>query len=131
MQRDGEYISAFIKDGLCTIAGLATETGAGAGSGYHHNFPLSAGTNLSLYLGALEPALELVNRAAPEYLIISAGMDIFKDDPLGTFKLSQDDIHRIGREISTLALPTLIVMEGGYHLPTLGANFRAFLEPFC
>jgi acetoin utilization deacetylase AcuC-like enzyme len=112
-------------------AGHATETGAGAGSGHHRNFPLPAGTNLSLYLGALEPALELIARSAPEYLVVSAGMDIFKDDPLGSFKLTQDDIHRIGREISNLALPTLIVMEGGYHLPTLGANFRAFIEPFA
>ena len=112
-------------------AGHATETGAGAGSSYHRNFPLPAGTNLSLYLGALEPALELIARSAPECLVVSAGMDIFKDDPLGSFKLTQDDIHHIGREISNLALPTLIVMEGGYHLPTLGANFRAFLEPFA
>ena len=111
-------------------AGRASETGAGAGVGYHRNFPLPAGTDLSLYLEALESALELINRFAPEYLILSAGMDIFKDDPLGSFKLTQDDIHRIGREVSSIALPTLIVMEGGYHLPTLGNNFAAFLEPF-
>ena len=75
--------------------------------------------------------MDLIARFGPEYLIVSAGMDIFKDDPLGSFKLVRNDINRIGREISNLALPTLIVMEGGYHLPTLGANFRAFLKPFC
>jgi len=112
-------------------AGHATEMGAGAGVGYHRNLPLPAGTDLSLYLGALESALELITRFSPEYLIVSAGMDIFKDEPLGSFKLTQDDIHRVGREISNLELPTLIVMEGGYHLSTLGANFRAFLEPFA
>ena len=112
-------------------AGHATEMGAGAGVGYHRNFPLPAGTDLSLYLEALESALELITRFSPEYLIVSAGMDIFKDDPLGSFKLTQDDIHRIGHEISNLELPTLIVMEGGYHLPTLGSNFRAFLEMFA
>ena len=111
-------------------AGYANEMGARAGSGYHRNFPLPAGTDLPLYLEALESALELINRFAPEYLVVSAGLDIFKDDPLGSFKLAQDDIHRIGREVSSLELPTLIVMEGGYHLPTLGSNFRAFLEPF-
>ena len=112
-------------------AGHASETGSDAGSGYHRNFPLPAGTDLSLYLGALEPALEVIAQSAPEYLIVSAGMDIFKDDPLGSFKLTQDDIHRVGREISNLVLPTLIVMEGGYHLPTLGSNFKAFIEPFA
>ena len=111
-------------------AGHATETGAGAGSGRHHNFPLSPGTDLDPYLSALKKALDLIIGFAPEYLIVSAGMDIFKDDPLGSFKLTQDDIHRIGFEISNMTLPTLIVMEGGYHLPTLGANFKSFLEPF-
>jgi len=111
-------------------AGHATETGAGPGVGFHRNFPLPVGTERSRYVEALESALELIARSAPEYLLVSAGMDIFKDDPLGSFKLTQDDINLIGRKISSLTLPTLIVMEGGYHLPTLGSNFAAFLEPF-
>jgi len=112
-------------------AGYATETGTGPGSGHHCNFPMPFGTDLSVYLETLETALDLIVRSAPEYLIVSAGMDIYKDDPLGKFELTHDDIHLIGCEISDLALPTLVVMEGGYHIPTLGANFEAFLEPFA
>jgi len=112
-------------------AGYATETGSGPGSGHHRNFPMPFGTDLPVYLGTLEAAIDLILRTVPDYLVVSAGMDIYKDDPLGNFNLTQDDIHQIGCEISELALPTLIVMEGGYDLPSLGANFAAFLEPFA
>ena len=73
----------------------------------------------------------MLNQSAPDYLVLSAGMDIFKDDPLGKFNLDQDDIHQIGSKIAGLGLPALVVMEGGYDLPSLGANFAAFLEPFA
>jgi len=111
-------------------AGSAAETGAGPGTGYHRNFPLPSGTDQTLYLEALAQALELITRFQPRYLVVSAGMDTCKDEPQGSFRLTQESIHEIGRLISELGLPTLIVMEGGYHLPSLGSNFAAFLEPF-
>lgn len=111
-------------------AGFAEEIGTGPGLGFHRNFPLPEGTGQSRYLGVLAEALELVASFGPEHLVISAGMDTYKDEPLGTFKLTQESIHKIGQQISSLSLPTLVVMEGGYHLPSLGDNFAAFLEPF-
>ena len=74
--------------------------------------------------------MDLITRFEPKYLIVSAGMDTYKDEPLGSFKMTQEGIHRIGEKLSDLGLPTLIVMEGGYHIPSLGDNFVAFLEPF-
>jgi acetoin utilization deacetylase AcuC-like enzyme len=111
-------------------AGFANETGVGAGTGFHRNFPLPAGTDQPRYLKALAEALELINRFKPKYLVVSAGMDIYKDEPLGSFQLTQDDIYQIGQRIAASGLPTLIVMEGGYHISSLGDNFVAFLEPF-
>ena len=112
-------------------AGFTAETGAGAGIGFHRNFPLPPGTDFNRYLFALGQALDMLDQAAPDYLVVSAGMDIFKDDPLGKFDLDQDDIHQIGNKIASLGRPTLVVMEGGYDLPSLGENFVAFLEPFA
>jgi acetoin utilization deacetylase AcuC-like enzyme len=58
------------------------------------------------------------------------GMDIYKDDPLGKFKITRNGIHQIGSEIAKLRLPTLIVLEGGYDLESIGENFLTFTENF-
>ena len=113
-------------------AGFASETGTGAGQGYHRNFPLepSAGTDDARYLSALGEALGLIREFAPGYLVVSAGMDIYADDPLGTIKVTTEGIGKIGKRIYALDLPTVIVMEGGYNNEALGRNIIAFLSAF-
>ena len=86
---------------------------------------------MNRYLRALGQAVDMLDQAAPDYLVVSAGMDISKNDPLGKFALDQEDIHQIGIRIASLGLPSLVLMEGGYDLPSLGANYKAFLEPFA
>lgn len=110
--------------------GFADETGAGAGSGFHKNFPLAAGTGDAQYLSALDEALDLIKKFTPKYLVVSAGMDTFDGDPLGKFKVSRAGFTEIGKRISTLNLPTVIVMEGGYANKVLGENIVALLEQF-
>ena len=111
-------------------AGYADELGAGVGLGFHKNFPLEKGTDVTRYLLALEEALELIRSFAPKFLVISAGMDIYTDDPLGTIKITTDGIKQIAARISALELPTAIVMEGGYNNEALGRNIVNFLGEF-
>jgi acetoin utilization deacetylase AcuC-like enzyme len=111
-------------------AGYADERGAGAGLGYHRNLPLERGTDDARYLLALEEALSLIRSFAPGYLVISAGMDIYADDPLGTIKVTTEGIREIAARISALDLPTVIVMEGGYNNDALGKNIISFLGEF-
>jgi acetoin utilization deacetylase AcuC-like enzyme len=111
-------------------AGYAGETGTGPGSGFHKNFPLEKGTDDTHYLSALEEALGLIRKFAPTYLVISAGMDIYADDPLGTIRATTAGIGEIGRRIAALGLPTVIVMEGGYNNEALGKNIVTFLGEF-
>ena len=110
--------------------GYADERGKGRGFGYHHNFPLPAGTSDDAYLQTLDQALQKIREFQPMYLVVSAGMDIYADDPLGTIKVTTGGIGEIGRRIASLALPTVIVMEGGYANEALGKNIMAFLSPF-
>lgn len=110
--------------------GFAEERGKGQGLGFHHNFPLSAGTGDAEYLHALDSALAVIREFAPAFLVISAGMDIYADDPLGTIKVSTQGIDEIGRRIASLGLPSVIVMEGGYANDALGRNILAFLSNF-
>jgi len=118
---DGEYPA---------FCGYADETGAGPGSGRNRNFPLPAGTDDVHYLSALGEALGLIQTFSPAFLVLSAGMDLYAEDPLGTFKVTRDGIHQIGERVAFLALPTLIVMEGGYNNAALGVNIATLLENF-
>jgi len=110
--------------------GFANERGRGRGFGFHQNFPLTAGTDDTAYLAVLDRALELIREYKPTYLVISAGMDIYADDPLGTIKVTTDGIRQIGKRIAALGLPTVIIMEGGYNNYALGRNITAFLSAF-
>src|SRR5215510_4293667 len=50
--------------------GYADECGVDKGFGYHHNFPLPAGTHDEHYLQVLEVALELIREFKPAYLVV-------------------------------------------------------------
>jgi acetoin utilization deacetylase AcuC-like enzyme len=110
--------------------GFADETGAGAGLGFHRNFPLPKGTGDEGYLAALDEALTLIRDFAPEYLVLSFGADTFDGDPLGTFRVTRNGFAGIGKRIAGLNLATTIIMEGGYANTALGENTTAFLENF-
>ena len=110
-----------------SYVGFADECGRGRGFGYHHNFPLPKGTDDKSYLSTLERAIDLIRKFKPAYLVVSAGMDIYADDPLGTIKVTTDGFGEIGKRIASLNLPTVVVMEGGYANEALGRNVLAFL----
>lgn len=112
-------------------AGFPDETGAGAGLGFHRNFPLPLGADDPLYLQTLSEACGLIRAFEPRTLVVSAGMDIYGEDPLGRIRVSSGGIAKIGAQIASLNLPTLIVMEGGYNNDDLGKNITAFLGAFC
>ena len=111
-------------------AGYLDEKGRGAGEGFHANFPMDFGVSDGEYLNNLQDAISLIDNFSPQFLVVSAGMDIFQDDPLGKFKITQVGIQRIGERIAELQLPSLIVLEGGYDLHGLGENFAGFLQKF-
>lgn len=113
------------------FSGYADETGAGPGSGLHRNFPLPAGTRDTSYLSFLEEALGMVRSFAPRFLVVSAGMDLYSSDPLGSLKITRQGISEIGKRIAKLGIPTLVVMEGGYSNAALGENITALLRSFC
>ena len=108
--------------------GFADETGAGAGLGFHRNFPLPAGTDDAEYLETLNEALKLITVYSPSSIVISAGMDIYEGDLLGKFKITREGIREIGKRIAALNLPSLVVMEGGYDNDALGKNIVTLLD---
>lgn len=110
--------------------GWADETGTGAGKGCNLNLPMRPGTDFAEWSAALETALTAIRDFGAEALVISLGVDAFKNDPISSFKLDSADFTTTGRMIETLELPTLFVMEGGYAIAEVGINTVNVLSGF-
>jgi acetoin utilization deacetylase AcuC-like enzyme len=110
--------------------GHSDETGEGSGQGKTKNLPLPRGTDFEGYSRVLREALDAISAHRPDLLVLSFGADTFEDDPISYFRLRQDDYREMGRQISAVGLPVLIVMEGGYAVDALGQNVVALLSGF-
>jgi acetoin utilization deacetylase AcuC-like enzyme len=110
--------------------GHADETGEGQGQGKTLNLPLARGTGISGYRQALDVALDAVRAHRADLIVVSFGADTFEADPISYFQLRTDDYPEIANRIDSLALPVLVVMEGGYDIDALGLNVEAFLGGF-
>jgi acetoin utilization deacetylase AcuC-like enzyme len=105
--------------------GHAHETGAGAGAGATLNLPLAEGTSDDAWL---EGARRLADWAAgADALVVSLGVDAAADDPESPLLVSADGYAAAGRMLGALAVPSVIVQEGGYHLASLGGLVAAYL----
>lgn len=113
------------------FAGYADEIGQGAGRGTNQNIPLLPQTTQKQYLESLDILLEAIARFDPAWLVLSAGFDTYVDDPVGTFQITTAGFNAIGERIAELDLPTLVVQEGGYCIPSLGRNVVALLIGLC
>jgi len=109
------------------FAGFADERGNGAGADANLNLPLPKGTDVGTWFTALAEALVFLADSDLDVLVVSLGVDIYEDDPLGTFQLTTADFAKVANEIGMLGLPTLIVQEGGYATGAIGDNVAAFL----
>ena len=112
------------------FAGFEEERGEGRGRGMNRNFPLGEGVNGSDYLAVLGDALEMISQFDPAFLVVSLGVDIYQEDPLGDFDVSLEVFADIGREIRQMNRPTLFVQEGGYHLDSMGLCVVQMLTGF-
>lgn len=111
--------------------GAADERGEGAGLGYNRNWPLPLGTDDAGYLRTLTEAAAVITAYAPAYLVVSVGFDTAVGDPVGGFTLTPGGLAAVGDALAKLALPTVLVQEGGYRLDRLAENALAFLRPFA
>ena len=101
------------------------------------NIPLPAGTSSEQYLNALEFGINRLKEFKPEFILISAGFDSHKDDPLAQFELTSKDFYEITRRILEIAKyncngKVISILEGGYNLNALAESanehVKALLE---
>jgi len=110
--------------------GAKEERGAGKGLGYTFNVPMPAGSDNQDYevvYGEILP--DLVNKFNPDIILVSAGYDLHKDDPLAYLEVSTEGIGKIVEYILKSAnTPFIFMLEGGYDLPALGASAKITVE---
>jgi acetoin utilization deacetylase AcuC-like enzyme len=113
--------------------GAASETGEGKGEGTTLNIPLSAGTSGRTHHQAFIDALQTIQgKFPPDLVIISAGFDSRRGDPLGGLLLEDSDFQEMTKEVMGLAerhasARVVSVLEGGYNLDALGETARVHI----
>ena len=88
------------------------------------NIPLNAGTQPHEFLNAYESIFKKLKTFKPEFILLSAGFDAHKDDPLAQINLESKDYYTLTKRILTLAKElcggkVVSILEGGYDLNAL------------
>lgn len=114
--------------------GGATERGTGAGEGFTINVPMEAGEGdeayHTIFLKSLVPAADDFK---PEFVIISAGFDAHRDDPLASMGLTEAGYADLTNIVAGIARRhaqgrILSSLEGGYNLNALSASVDAHIK---
>jgi acetoin utilization deacetylase AcuC-like enzyme len=114
--------------------GWRTETGAGAGRGTTMNIPLPAHATGDVYLKAFDEVIApAVEKFAPTWLLISAGFDAHRADPITDLGLTAGDFAALTARAMSCVTPgrTIAMLEGGYDLDALSASTRAVVGVFA
>jgi len=112
------------------FAGFSDETGSGKGRGFNINIPLKKKTSQKEYMSALCYALDKIKKFNPGFLVLSLGVDTYEIDPVGGFNLDKLFFIELGKTISELNLPVLIIQEGGYNIADVGILVKNVLTGF-
>jgi acetoin utilization deacetylase AcuC-like enzyme len=97
------------------------------------NLPLEPGSGGAEMRAAWQPALARLRDFAPELIVISAGFDAHRDDPLAGLMWELEDFRWITAEICAVAAAVcggrvVSTLEGGYDLAALSAGARTHVE---
>ena len=113
--------------------GRATETGEGQGAGATINVPMNAGEGNDTYREVFHKVLmPAADAFQPDFVIVSAGFDAHKDDPLAGMGLTEEGYADLTRMVLSIARRhsqgrLLSCLEGGYHLQALSASVERHL----
>ncbi len=132
-RRDDVLFASIHQANVFPYSGLLRDAGSDAGLGYTINLPVPAGSDGELWLTLLEHVVIPAAAAfSPELVLISAGFDAHRADPLGGCRLESSDFARMARHVRDLArdagAPIGVVLEGGYAPRALAESVIATLR---
>jgi acetoin utilization deacetylase AcuC-like enzyme len=115
-------------------SGAEDETGQGAGQGLTVNVPIEFGTSRKEQLDRFRHKTEaLADHFRPELILISAGFDSHKDDPVGSLGLESEDFATLTDTVMDLATThcdgrIVSLLEGGYNPTALAESIQQHLQ---
>ena len=109
-------------------SGWVDEVGIGEGTGHTVNIALPPGTRGDAFDAAFTRiVVPVLSEFAPDWILVSAGYDAHRSDPLADLELEADDYGRMSGHLSRFDLPVVVFLEGGYHLEAIEASVAATL----
>jgi len=130
-QHDGIFFASTHQSPLYPGTGMPEDNIAGR----ILNYPLPAQSGAQEFRTTWTDILKQMDKFAPELIMISAGFDAHRDDPLAQVNLTADDYQWITEELVKLADKhcggkIVSTLEGGYDLPALKNSVAAHLNAF-
>lgn len=114
--------------------GARDESGSGQGLGTIMNLPVTYGTPREQYLAMFRAGLEtMAERMRPQLVIVSAGFDAHRRDPIGSLGLESHDFAALTEAVQQVAAVhadnrLVSVLEGGYNPDALAESVQLHLE---
>jgi acetoin utilization deacetylase AcuC-like enzyme len=114
--------------------GAADETGSGPGLGTTRNLPLPFGIPRTEFLRQFSEALtDFADQVRPQLVLLSAGFDAHRDDPVGSLSLETEDFAELTRIVLDVAMAhargrLVSLLEGGYNPGILAGCVEAHLR---
>jgi acetoin utilization deacetylase AcuC-like enzyme len=129
------FYASFHEDGLYPGTGTVAETGADGAEGTTLNVPLAAGAGDGDYCYAVDETLApALARFDPDLLIVSAGFDAHRHDPISRMRVSTEGYALLTDRVRDVAddadAGLAFVLEGGYGLDTLSDGVATVHETF-
>jgi acetoin utilization deacetylase AcuC-like enzyme len=112
-------------------SGWVEEVGIGPGAGTTVNLSVPVHTAGDFYAEAFEVALTpILRQFDPEWVLVSAGYDGHRDDPIADAALVETDFRMLGSIVGTVAPEgrLILFLEGGYHLAAMERSVAATIE---
>jgi acetoin utilization deacetylase AcuC-like enzyme len=126
-RRTDVLFASIHQGGIFPGSGAREDTGTGPGEGHTINLPVPGGSEEGLWVSLLEEeVLPAAARFEPQLVLISAGFDAHRDDPLAECRLDAGSFGRMATIVRAAATgwgaPVGAVLEGGYALDALAES---------
>jgi len=133
--RDDVLFASIHQTPLYPGTGAALDVGAGRGEGFTVNLPVPAGSGDEVFLSLTEHVVAPLCAAyQPGLVLVSAGFDAHRDDPLAECMVSDDGFFALAAGVRGFAAacgaPVGLVLEGGYDVDALARSLVGVLDAF-
>ncbi|HXQ89014.1 MAG TPA: histone deacetylase, partial [Solirubrobacterales bacterium] len=132
-ERADVLFASIHQGGIFPGTGHREDAGSGPGEGYTINLPVPGGSEEGEWMALLEDeVLPAAARFEPQLVLVSAGFDAHREDPLAECRLEAASFGRLAAAVRAAAdgwgAPVGAVLEGGYALPALAESVVATMS---